>query len=266
MATAVDLPMYVGFILLDGQYSIVAYSFHKLECACLFSAYSITISDWSSVLLEIREDEYFYNIRYYILIFVNLVIWLVSLANFVLCLTDKDKNLDAYTSSPIYYVGLVVQMTSSLILTCVMLHAGLKLYWRIKGVAGGGAVLSHSQTTPNRGYNPANRQKAQGVGGSSVISTQSAEFQSALVCLIAVMATCTICEIIQVVDRECYCCVVCVFLIVCTLIPQSLIVVVVVVVVLLFFLSIPLLSSTTLIFIRRLLLFCHFYSRFYYQP
>ena len=51
LTTLTDLPMYVEFIIAN-KYSLVSYSFHKLETAFLFTALSITIADWGHVLCK----------------------------------------------------------------------------------------------------------------------------------------------------------------------------------------------------------------------
>lgn len=134
LGTAVDLPMYISFILMD-QYEVATYAFHKLECAFIFTAYSITITDWSSVLYEINEDSHVpFLLKRGIVWTITAAVLIIALLNFIFCLAMN--NLATYTETPIYIMGLLVQMGASLMLTCVMLHGGIKLAWRIRGASG----------------------------------------------------------------------------------------------------------------------------------
>jgi hypothetical protein len=134
MATATDLPMYVSFIVV-GEYSVGTYAFHKWECAYIFTAYSITITDWSAVLYEINEDSHTpFLLKRGIVWFVTISVIAIALLNFVFCLAMN--NLNTYTQTPIYIMGIVVQMGASFLLTCVMLQGGIKLAWRIRGASG----------------------------------------------------------------------------------------------------------------------------------
>lgn len=133
LATAVDIPMYVSFVVVD-EYSVVTYAFHKLECAFIFTAYSITITDWSAVLYEINEDSHVpFLLKRGIVWTITIAVIVIALLNFIYCLAMDD--LETYTETPIYIISIVGQMFASLLLTCVMLHGGIKLAWRIKGAS-----------------------------------------------------------------------------------------------------------------------------------
>jgi hypothetical protein len=132
-ATASDLPMYCTFVL-NNDYSLVSYSFHKLETAFLFSALSITISDWSSVLYNMKEYQRLpFLLRRVTLLSINLVYSAIALINFLFCYAAKD--LEVYLDSPIYITALFFQIFISFVLTFFMLSAGIKLSWRIRLVA-----------------------------------------------------------------------------------------------------------------------------------
>ncbi|KAJ1401649.1 hypothetical protein B484DRAFT_236736, partial [Ochromonadaceae sp. CCMP2298] len=177
LASAVDMPMYVTFIV-KGQYTLTSYSFHKFESASLFAAFSITLSDWAGVLYEIQEYQLFpFLLRWFTLVGINVVYSLISLLNFIFCYTIE--NVDAYTHSPLYILGIFFQISVALLLTLFMLHAGLKLAWRIQGVSGG---LTASSLTPS--YNP-------------YTYNHQNDFESALRNLNLVMATCAVCVVTQ---------------------------------------------------------------------
>ena len=134
LGTAVDLPMYVSFIV-TGDYEVATYAFHKLEVAFIFTAYSMTITDWSAVLYEINEDSHVpFLLKRGIVWTIALAVVIIAILNFIYCLAMN--NLTTYTETPIYIMGLIVQMCASLTLTCVMLHGGIKLAWRIRGASG----------------------------------------------------------------------------------------------------------------------------------
>lgn len=130
---------------------MIAYSFHKLSSAFFFAGLSITISDWSSVLYDINEFKLFpFLLRKWTLLTINLFYFIISLTNFICCYALKD--LDNYTANPIYVVGIFFQISASILLTGIMLHAGLKLYSRISGAAGNLDSSYHgtlSSRTPN---------------------------------------------------------------------------------------------------------------------
>jgi hypothetical protein len=80
----------------------------------------------------------------------------LSIINFIFCFWTAD--LTKYTSSPVYVVEIFFQICMSMLLTCLMLHAGLKLYGRIQGAAGrmdgsssstNNSVISSSSKTTN---------------------------------------------------------------------------------------------------------------------
>lgn len=129
-----DLPMYILFCT-TGEYVVAAYSFHRLQSMFLFGALSITISDWASVLHDIHEyDITHFLFRKVTLITINLIYVAISVINFVFCFSLSD--LDAYIHSPVYVTAIFFQISVAVLLTAMMLHAGLKLYTRISGAAG----------------------------------------------------------------------------------------------------------------------------------
>lgn len=130
-AIVCELPMYSGFIIING-YIDKAYAFHKFSCAFIFAAYSITISDWASVLHDIREVSTFPLLfRKATLIALNMIIFLISTANFIYIISLD--NLSTYLSSGLYVTAIFIQVFASLVLTVYMLQAGLKLAHRIGG-------------------------------------------------------------------------------------------------------------------------------------
>lgn len=133
-AVAVDLPMYTSF-LAKGGYEQTTYSFHKLETAFMFGAYSIIVSEWCDTLYEIQEDTKMpFLFKKGTLIFGNIIVIVIGLLNFIWCLAARS--LDDYISTPIYTIGIVCQLVSTMVLTVVLLHGGLKLSWRIQGASG----------------------------------------------------------------------------------------------------------------------------------
>ena len=80
-----DLPMYVSFYLIH-KYDLYTFSFHKFKSAALFGAYSLTISDWNSVLFEIQEETRLpFLCRNGSLIATNIVLTVISLLKFAYC-------------------------------------------------------------------------------------------------------------------------------------------------------------------------------------
>jgi hypothetical protein len=194
--TAFSVPMYISFIAID-TYGMVTYSFHKLEPAFLIAAFSITINDWSSVLYDIREiNKQPLILRKFSLVVINVVFAAGSLLNFFICILST--NLDSFTNSPIYIIMIIVQLCAEILLTSMLLHAGIRLSRRIHGVSG---ILNVALRPSSTVVNP---------------SLQDSGFDSALNRLIAVMAVCTTCILFQVRTTfvRCYCsplflCVVC---------------------------------------------------------
>jgi hypothetical protein len=219
--------MYISFIFID-YYGDFTYSFHKLEPAFLLGAYSMTISDWGSVLYDIQELKHTPLIfRRGALIFINVVFAAICISNFVSVLVLKD--LDDFTKSPLYIAMIVLQIVTELFLTIMMLSAGLRLSRRIRGVTGmlntasstsslHAVLLGHNRggnNNPNSSASQASCTVAGGTGGVSGSTQQpshthaghhsgsvvrhggSMGFESALNKLIAVMATCVCCISIQ---------------------------------------------------------------------
>ncbi len=154
LATLVDLPMYISFVAV-GDYTLASYAFHKFESASLFAALSITISDWATVLHDIHEyDLAHFFLRKYSLITINMIYFAISFINFTFCFTLD--NLNAYLGTPIYVTGIFFQISVSILLTGLMLHAGLKLYGRISGAAGNN--MTGSESAPG-GVTPSSRIK-----------------------------------------------------------------------------------------------------------
>lgn len=153
MATASDIPMYVGFLRFH-KYNITMYSFHKLQAAFLFGSYSLTISDWTTVLFEIKEDTLMpFLLRKASLLFLNLLFFIISIINFVYCYTTA--NLQAFLDSTIYEVDLMFMILTPLILTVIMLRSGVKLSVRIQGAAGVAAVDERNHSIFGRVYRSA---------------------------------------------------------------------------------------------------------------
>jgi hypothetical protein len=126
--------MYVTF-LQYGAYGIKTYAFHKLECAFVFAAYSITISDWTSVLHILKEESTLpFLFKRWTLVLVNLFVITVCIIEFVECW--MATSLMGFVNRPIYTIGLATQFVAGLMLTGVMLHGGLKLSRRIRGASG----------------------------------------------------------------------------------------------------------------------------------
>lgn len=124
-SVACDLPMYIAFVL-TGDYTLVTYSFHKFSSALLFSAYSMTIYDWSAVLYDIKEiDHRPLFFRRNSLIGVTVLMFLISAVNFVYMYTTSGVN--SYINSPLYVTNIFLQVVAGLFLTGMMLSAGVRL-------------------------------------------------------------------------------------------------------------------------------------------
>lgn len=185
-----------------GGYTLATYSFHKFESTFLFAALSITISDWSAVLHDIHEYQ-FYSFLFgrATLVTINVVYFAISLANFVLCYSLSD--LDTYTASPIYVCAIFFQIAMNMLLTCFMLHAGLKLYSRIHGAVGNLDQTNHGTT--HSATNSARSSARSTMVGSPIAGGAvdgNAELKNALTNLNLVMATCTLCILLQVRFRS----------------------------------------------------------------
>jgi len=181
--------MYVGFIM-TGNYMIITYCFHKFESFSLFFAYSITIYDWSTLLHEINEDTLFrYLARGATLIIINVVYFTIcSLQVFSLFST---KSIASYVLSAIYDIGIYAQILASLSITTIFLSAGLKLWYRIKGVAGNDSGNDSSMTINISPFKRRSQTQIQ-------TNNSSVEFRNALFNLILVMSTCSTCILIQI--------------------------------------------------------------------
>lgn len=176
--------MYIGFIWKD-RYILPLYAFHKFQVALLFSAYSITISDWINVLYDIREDIFrYFQIRRATLLATNVVLIITSFINFIYCFIAR--NLDEYLDSWIYLLGLIIQIVATFVVNILMLSAGLKLAHRIQGVTGNSSSRFSTPKPRNRVF--------------SCDETVCLEFQSALRCVNVVMITCTCCIFSQVIQ------------------------------------------------------------------
>ena len=126
--------MYIEFVLYQ-DYTLLTYSFHKLETAFIFAAFSISVNDWTSMLYDINEYSlYPFIIRKFSLVVINIIYSCISITNFIFCFTFSD--FSSYTNSTIYTIGIFFQIAVSLLLTLYMLSAGLRLSWRIHGVRG----------------------------------------------------------------------------------------------------------------------------------
>lgn len=140
-----DIPLYVGFYR-SNDYDLICYSFHKFETFFLFGALSIIISDWASVLYDIQEYQYYpFLFRKWTLIGINGIYFVIDFANFIILYTLPD--LDSYASSPIYICMIFLQIVVALLLTVFMLHAGLKLYFRIHKASGNSLENNHHHST-----------------------------------------------------------------------------------------------------------------------
>lgn len=197
LASVVDLPYYFS-LAVYGNFSLVPYSFHKLESAFLFAALSITISDWGVVLHDINELTLFtVLIRRGTLIAVNIVYMSISFANFIVCLVMT--NIDVYLDSPLYTATIFFQISMAGLVSILMLNAGIKLSLRIQGAAG---VLDSTQLLQNA-YSRFTTRIRQ-VSLSSMLYRQqehteaTQEFRNALVNLNLVMGTCCACILLQV--------------------------------------------------------------------
>ena len=187
LASLLDIPLYVGFIV-TGNYMIATYSFHKFESFSLFLAYSITIYDWSILLHDINEDTLFrFVARGATLGFVNIIFFIICLLQVIELITMHS--IDSFVLSAIYDIGVYAQILASLSITTIFLSAGLKLWYRIKGVAGHDNGNDSSMTI---NISPFKRRSHINTNSSNV------EFKSALFNLILVMSTCSICILIQI--------------------------------------------------------------------
>jgi hypothetical protein len=136
--------MYLSFILFN-HYTLLTYSFHKLQSTCLLGAYSMIISDWSNVLYDIHEiTQKPLVFHRSILLLINVIFALTSFANFIYCNVVTD--IDSFTRSPIYIAMIIIQIVTELFLTTMMLTSGIQLLRRIHGVTG---ILRNITTTTN---------------------------------------------------------------------------------------------------------------------
>ena len=214
LASLFDIPMYISFIVY-GEYTLILYSFHRFESALLFAAFSITIADWGALLFDIQEFKslYLFLIRKASLVFLNTVYFFISIINFVFCYSLSDFN--TYLNSPANITGIFIQVFVTLLLTCFMLHAGLKLSWRLKGAAGIDQRNNNNNNNSNRSRTqqlipswlkrsqasllPVQNENGKGpVRSFTNTTTNAAEFLDAIRTLNIVMATCTACIFIQV--------------------------------------------------------------------
>lgn len=187
LASVCDIPMYVSFIMYH-NYGVITYGFHKLESAFLLLAFSITISDWSKVLFDIREENMLpFAFRKVSLVAINVVSIVISLVDFISIIVYDDN--DAFARTTVYLIGFIIQILAPLLLNVMMLHAGLKLSQRIRGCAGTEHMITVRQdllSSPSKGNKPLHS------------PTGSHRFMSALKRLILVMATCSFCIFLQV--------------------------------------------------------------------
>jgi len=136
--------MAVSFVLLN-EYDATTYSFHRFESALVFAAFSITIMDWSNVLFDIREETKGPLLtRRAFLYAANFINFSFSLVNFILAIDAKD--MTTITTSKPYQIGEFLQVGLTFLVMVLLLHAGLKLSWRIQGATG-----STSNTHRKRG-------------------------------------------------------------------------------------------------------------------
>lgn len=199
LTSACDLPLYIGFILY-GDYRLYLYSFHKVESAFFFAAFSITVYDWGTVLYDIREyQKYPFILRRGVIVLLNIVYMTVSFMNFFICFAGGGS-MDAFLDSPEYLVGVFVQITISFVLTCAMLGAGLKLSWRIRGAAGGLDDVSALNRISSRfmAFTFSKQSQHSGVSTHRRTNETNKEFWHALSNLNMVMGTCAACLFLQI--------------------------------------------------------------------
>jgi len=193
LASLLDIPLYVGFIL-TGNYMISTYCFHKFVSFSLFLAYSITIYDWSILLHEINEDTLFrFLARGATLGIINIIFFIICLLQVIELITINS--IDSFVLSAIYDIGIYAQILASLSITTIFLSAGLKLWYRIKGVAGNDNNNNDSSMTMN--ISPFKRRSSQ-MSSNNNTTNSSIEFKNALFNLILVMTTCSVCIFIQI--------------------------------------------------------------------
>ena len=193
LASLLDIPLYVGFIL-TGNYMISTYCFHKFVSFSLFLAYSITIYDWSMLLHEINEDTLFrFLARGATLGFINIIFFIICLLQVIELITMNS--IDSFVLSAIYDIGIYAQILASLSITTIFLSAGLKLWYRIKGVAGNDSNSNNNDSSMTMNISPFKRRSSQ---ISNNTNNSNIEFKNALFNLILVMATCSICIFIQI--------------------------------------------------------------------
>lgn len=185
MTTLTDFPMYISFIV-NNDYNVTAYAFHKYENFFLFGAYSITLWDWIFVLKAIRDDDSLipHLLRRNLLLGANAVLFFISTINFIYCVAMG--NMDSFIQTKIYTAGIYIQLLTSFIVTIIMLNAGLKLRDRILGATGSTGIISF---TPSKGSRKS----------YNINQQQSSEFSSALRCLIIVMIVVSLSILLQIV-------------------------------------------------------------------
>lgn len=206
LAALVDIPMYISFVIYN-DYTLILYSFHRFESALVFSAFSITISDWGALLLDIQEfkSSYLFLLRKASLLVINIVYFLISALNFAFCYSLSD--FDTYLNSPTNIAGIFIQIFVTMLLAFFMLHAGLKLSWRLKGASGDQTnsgfqdIFSAWLKRPTRksllGSEKPYSGAISGITTRSTATANAKEFHSAIRTLNIVMGTCTVCIFLQ---------------------------------------------------------------------
>lgn len=172
LATMVDIPLMISFIVLE-QYENFTYSFHKLEAAFIFAAFSITIGDWGSVLFDIREETQVpFAFRKATLLTANVINFGISITNFFFCITSTG-DMSSITNSVVYQLGEFVQVILTFVIMVMLLHTGLKLAWRIRGVTGGNSNNSGNMYNKIPKTSSASARGSEGIHSSRASSSRN---------------------------------------------------------------------------------------------
>jgi hypothetical protein len=179
MTPLLDVPMYVSFMI-SGRYYLVPYSFHKLAPAARLAAFSITISNWRTVLFELHDYSYYPSLlgtAY--LLSINVIVDVFAFINFGLCFSVN--NFKSFLDTQAYVILCFIMIIFPFLLAVIMLRAGLALSSELQAAAGGPEF-----------------ELIQEVSCDDRKSFQTSNFKFAVQRLNRVMATCALAILIQV--------------------------------------------------------------------
>jgi hypothetical protein len=195
--------MYCSFVI-NNNYNILTYSFHRFETAFLFAALSITLSNWTSLLYEIHEFKLYQSIfSNAALVIINIIYSSISFVNFIFCLYTDD--FEEYLNSLVYTISFFLQLATSFLLCLFIMFVGLKLLFRINGVAGNNSNYNvNNVSTQNSNFTPLLSPRLNLTSTSTSTATrsnkQAIDFNNALKRLVIVMTVCCLCILLKVLS------------------------------------------------------------------